>query len=515
MIAEPASPIEGAELAELLAELAPADLELWRGMGPAVPRYSPMPRAGARHELAACEAVGVMLGTPLTPWERWFARIATERRLDDPSRYRFPLMLLTVPRQAGKTTIVRIVLLVRMIVGESRRSFYTAQTGKDALQRWTDLTEMIARPSCPLGPLVKVRRAVGSAALVVTPTASRLSPFAPTPESLHGYTPHDVAIDELFAFDDEEGDALLGAIVPAQQTIRDRQLLMLSTAGTRLSTFLRRQVTVGRATILGRPLSLPNGEPALPSEDLGYIEHSLRDGADPYDEAEWHFHPALGYTITMDDLRQAARSLPRGEWLRAYCNRWTEDSDPLFDMVRYDTLNAGELPAPTLAECSVGFGTAVDRSRVAAVAAWELADGAIGVKILTAGPDVAGFPAYLAELQQTAEIRPAVLIGDDGGLNRSTIELLRLTLPEYRHPTTTNPREWQLASAGLHAAIEDGRLRHDGDRTLRAAVSAALSRPMGESWALSHKSPPEATALAAAIHGLARRDTPAEPEIRF
>lgn len=225
--------------------LAPADRALWDAMGESTPRFSVMPTPGACHELAACRAVAAMLGTPLMPWQEWVARIATERRTDDPRRYRFPLFLLTVPRQAGKTTIVRVILLTRAIIGLDRRAFYTAQTGKDATERWADLAAATMRRGCPLAPLVTLRKAAGSARLTVTPTGSRIAPFAPTPESLHGYTPHDVAMDELFALTDAEGADLEGAIIPAQLTLVDRQLLMLSTAGSRLSTYLRRKVDEG------------------------------------------------------------------------------------------------------------------------------------------------------------------------------------------------------------------------------------------------------------------------------
>src|SRR5690606_37616971 len=91
--------------------LAPADRELWDAMGAATPQWSPMPTPGAQHELLACRAIALMLNTPLMPWQEWYCRIATERRTDDPRRYRFPQFLLTVPRQVGKTTIIRVVLL--------------------------------------------------------------------------------------------------------------------------------------------------------------------------------------------------------------------------------------------------------------------------------------------------------------------------------------------------------------------------------------------------------------------
>ncbi len=472
--------------------LAAEDRALWDAMGEAVPRFTDWPTPGAPHELHANRAVARMLGTPLTPAQQWTLRVATERRIDDPRRYRWPVFLTTKPRQVGKTTEVRVCLLTRAILYDGRRAFYTAQTGKDAAKRFGELASAITKPGHPLAPLVAHRKAAGSSEVRVLPTDSTIAPFAPTPASLHGYTPHDVALDELFAFDLDGGNALLGAVIPAQQTLVDRQLIELSTAGDRTSTFLRAEVEAGRAT-------------AGTDDGPGYVEWSMHPSADPYDPEAWRFHPGLGYTVTLDDLAEAAAKLPPGEWIRAYCNRWTDDADPLFDMARYDAL-VGQLDPVPLSECSVGFGTHPDRSRVAAVAAWRVGD-RIAVKVLHASADVAGWPNYLAELQ-LGDPRPGKLVGDDGGLNRRIIDELQRLLPRHRQPTVTNPREWQLASAGLHSAIDDGRLLHDGDPVLRGAVEGALSRPMGESWALSHKSPPEVVALAAALRGLdVKRDT--------
>ena len=193
--------------------LAAGDRALWDAMGAAVPVCSPMPSPGAPNELAAVEVVCRAVGTPLLPWQRWAVRVITEKRLDDPRRYRYPDFTVTVERQSGKTTVVRGILLTRAMIYRHRSAFYTAQTGKDATERWSDLVQRVEHS--PLKSGVRVRKAIGTQRLVVVNTESRISPFAPTSESLHGYTPHDVVVDELFSFDDAQGNDLQGAIKPA------------------------------------------------------------------------------------------------------------------------------------------------------------------------------------------------------------------------------------------------------------------------------------------------------------
>lgn len=491
--------------------LAPADRRLWDAMGAAAPVWSTMPTPGASHELAACQLVARMLGTPLLPWQEWTCRLATERRLDDTRRYRWPMFLLTVPRQAGKTTVVRVILLVRAILYTGRRSFYTAQTGKDATERWADLCAAVMRRGCPLAPYATLRRAAGSARLTITATDSRLAPFAPTPESLHGYTPHDVAVDELFAFTDAEGADLEGAIIPAQLTLPDRQLLMLSTAGNRSSTYLRRKVDEGRAAA------------EVGESDLAYIEWSMPEGADPYSPDTWSFHPAYGLTQQVEDFQIAAQQLPPGEWLRAMMNVWSESSEPLFDMGAYDACRVDELSPVALGSTVVGVGVDPGRSRAALVAAWPLSSttgSRIGVKLLRTGtvPDV---EAYLRQLAGAEPADRPVVYGTAGAQQvRSTLDELVRHIGPYavtkdvhaRRVVELDSREWSLASAQLHSAIVEGRLAHeldDGATKLRTGIAGALAKPAADGWQLSPLTSPESQALAAAVRGArVKVDTP-------
>ena len=77
---------------------------------------------------------------------------------------------------------------------------------------------------------------------------SRIRAFAPTPTSIHGSTPHLVMIDEAWAFDAARGEDLIAAINPAQITLRDRQLWIVSSQGDAASAFLDSYIDLGRAS---------------------------------------------------------------------------------------------------------------------------------------------------------------------------------------------------------------------------------------------------------------------------
>ena len=479
-----------------VSSLAPEDADLWEAMGSATPRWSHLPTPGAEHELRAVRMVAKALGKSLLPWQEWVVRVGTEKLPN--GRYRFPEFLLTVPRQSGKTLLITCVLIARGMMCPGRRSFYTAQTGKDGSNRWKDMAALVA--NSPFKDEFQIRYGIGSQSITFSRNLSRLEPFAPTPTSLHGYTPHDVALDEIFSFDGVQGNDLMGAIKPAQQTLKDRQLIMLSTAGHMGSVFLKERVDTGRVSA------------ETNQSGVGYVEWSLTADHDPYDEQGWSFHPSLGHLIEVEDLRELAKSTPKGEWQRAFLNQWVDSYNPLFDMTAWKHLT-GPLEPVSLSHCVLAFSQASDSSRGVVVAAWWQGD-RIAIKLVLSDQDIGGFAVRVAELAE--QHKPLSLCADDGGLDRRMIDSVNRALPRHMQVEKLSPREWELASVGFDEAIANGVLIHANEPHLTAAVAGAVSKRMKESWAISHSSRPEVIAAAAAVRMLESKPAPLpKPEVYF
>lgn len=468
------------------------DASLRDSLGTATPLFATQPTEGARHDLERVEKVARILRTPLLPWQRYVARVATERTAS--GAYRYPVVLLSVPRQSGKTTLFRTLLTQRCLARPGTRAFSTAQTGKDATERLFELSDTIE--TGPLGKTVKVRRAAGSSRITFH-NNSRIQAFSPTPESLHGYTPAVVFLDEIFAYDQQQGDLLLGAITPAQQTVKDRQLLMCSTKGTQSSTFLNQWIEKGREATKD------------PDSGIAYFEWSLEDGLDPFDPATWDFHPGLaGGLITKADIEQASHQISKGEFTRAYMNRPTQTGDTLFSLKRWKALE-GEVSTPRRQDLAVAFEVAHDRSRAAVVAAWR--DGArTCIKVLRTGTGVEWLPEALTRIRDG---RPKVIGADRYPQNLTIHDSLNAVREFPIH--LLKPEGAKTGSVAFKAAIDDGTLTHDGHPRLTAAVSTAQSRPMGEGWTLSHKSEPEAVAAMVAARLLDECKPESRPAIFY
>ena len=112
-------------------------VDWWPDDWGAPPLYATRRDPSRRTEGHRIGLVARALGTPFMPWQRYGVEVATELMPD--GQYAYPVVVCTVPRQSGKTTTLRAVGTDRGLSRDGTGVFYTAQTGKDARERWQDL----------------------------------------------------------------------------------------------------------------------------------------------------------------------------------------------------------------------------------------------------------------------------------------------------------------------------------------------------------------------------------------
>lgn len=426
------------------------------------PRFITPATPGARHEGREIGRVARLLGKPLMPWQQLVVDGATEKT--STGLYRYPVVMITVPRQSGKTTLVGPVQVHRIMTRPNVSAFFTAQTGKDARARMLDLMELVT--TSPIASLFKARYAAGSEGLSLA-NRSSLSVFAPGPSALHGYTPHLVTLDEIWKHDQARGSELMGAIGPAQATLEgESQIWMISTMGTALSGFMNEWVERGRA---GHP-------------NLFYAEWSMADGLDPYRPSSWAFHPALGNTITESYLAKEANDQPLGEWMRAYMNRITASSDPLIAAEDWDRLAVDPLMVPSRRKLAIVWEVAHGGESGDVMAVWRDVDGVLCTRTLHSAPGISWMADYVQRLVK--DWQPAVYGADDGGETRQVNDELRRRGLE---PKTTTMPEFATSSIATITAARDRQLRHDGSATLSRSIMHAVLTPSNDSFRLSRK----------------------------
>lgn len=432
------------------------------------------------------------IGKPLMPWQRYVVDVALEY---DEHGYVYEDVVVTVPRQSGKSTLVGPVQLDRVIFQKDAHVFYTAQTQKDARKRFDDLVALVQKS--PLRAVAKVRLSSGSERITF-PSGSSINLFAPKKDALHGETPPLVTLDEIWALDEATGSAIYDdAIKPAQFTLAgNRQRWQISTAGTAESTYMKRFVTLGR-----------KGAPRV-----AYFEWSLPDGLDPYDPSSIAaFHPAVGHTATVADVFAIAGRLPDGtidpalspedvmshaSYLRGMCNVWTEQTESIISAEDWGKL-AAEMVVPSRRDVVVSFDVDLDNASASVLAVWRDDADRPQARTIHTAPGTTWLRPFLRHLHD--EWRPLAISADDGGPARRVVDELErdgVTI------SRTSGRDFATACDGyLTAVLDDKTFTHDGSKTLSNGMAhlAVVDRGDSRYFSRSRSTGPIAGPLAAAV----------------
>jgi len=412
----------------------------------------------------AVAAIATKLGTPLMPWQRQVVDTALEI---DPATglLAYRTVVVTVPRQAGKTTLLLSVMTWRALQWPNQRIVYTAQTAQDARHKWRDEHVPMLEQS-EFDPMFEVRHSNGSEA-VRWGNGSLQTIVATTEKAGHGQSLDLAVVDEAFAHDNRLEQSLKPAMITREQP----QLWIISTAGTASSTWLRSKVDRGRE-------SCSTGE----ANGLAYFEWSAGDDDDPTADETWlGCHPAVGHTISLAALRADFASMELAEAERAYLNRWT--SAAVASPIPVSTWNRREDSGMELGDDLVfAVDFTPDRSSASVVAAGAVGE-RHGVELVDHRKGTDWVVARCIELHD--RWKPRALVVDGAGPAASVIpdlEAAGLTV------VVSGSRDMASACGRIFDAVINDKLRHRGQPPMTAAVTGAAKRKLGDAWAWSRSS---------------------------
>lgn len=429
-----------------------------------VPRWSTQ-RTPSRQTLGvAATKISQQLGKPLLPWQQHVLDVALEI---ENGRFVYREVIVGVPRQQGKTTLILTLILLRALGAGGERIVYTAQTRNDARRKLVDdwLPEL---DHTPFSQFYRTRLANGSEALRFR-NGSIASLVATTKKSGHGGTLDLAILDEAFA----QADARMEqSLKPAMMTRPQPQLWIVSTAGTPSeSPYLLDKVEKGRQMV----------EAGL-NHSVAYFEWAAAEDADPADPETWRScMPSLGLTVTEDAVRSDFESMNLSEFRRAYLNLWTTTSvDPVIPMVVWDAL--ADPNSSALDPVAIAFDIPPSRSSGVIVAAGKRADNKIHIEVVDQREGVEWLAPTIAALVKAQ--RPCVVLCDKVGPAAALIpELERLGVTVE----TTEAQEMARACGLFYDAAMGDQLRHLGGHDLRDALDGAVKRPLNDAWAWSRK----------------------------
>ena len=411
-------------------------------------------------------AIAEMIGFELMPWQRHVADVALEF---DPSTQRlvYRECVLTIPRQAGKTTLQLALMAWRATKWPDQRIVYTAQTRNDAYLQFTD-SHVAALERSELGALFTVRRSNGSEA--IRWANGSLHTIAATHEtSSHGRQTDLGILDEAFHLVDSRMEQ---ALKPSMVTRDQPQLWIVSTAGTADSTYLRQKVDRGREAVAK---GITDG--------VCFFEWSAEDELDPADPVTWQScHPALGHTIDLDVIRSDFTSMELAEFERAYLNRWTHGITSAPIPVSTWERRTDKETSPGEDVCfAVDFAPDREHASIAVAGLGPNDKHVVELVDRRAGTDwVVGRIVQLWD-----KWKPRAVIVDQIGPASTVIPELEAAGVKV---VTTTSRDMAQACGRLFDAVLNDKVCHLGQPDLTAAVAGAAKRKLGDAWAFSRSS---------------------------
>lgn len=418
----------------------------------ATPRFHTERTPGRPSYGPAIDRTSAGLGRPLMPWQRRAADVIGEILPD--GKFAYPLVIVSVPRQAGKTAFTLATAFHRGLVLRNGRIWFTAQTGMHARDSFLEM----GRPAklSAFGPIFDLKRGAGDTRIEFAHNLSQLRPHPPTEDSLHGKQSDLNLIDEAWSFGPAEADALMAAITPTQATRPQRQTIILSTRGTAASTWFHGLI-----------------ERAREDPSICLIDYGIGPDDDAADlDVIAAAHPAYGLTVDMDALRAAQQQLSPGEFARAYGNRETGSAELIWPIESWRAVQTVE---PIPADATVCFAAAVSIDRTeTAISAATVIDGVPYAEVVDVLPGT-DHADRLAALDR-AHAHGGMWI-DRGGPSvtlADAADRLGISIED------ADSRTVSAAAGNLYDRVLAGTVRVRPHPALDSAVSAAARRGLGD-----------------------------------
>lgn len=465
-----------------------------------------------------------MLGIDLLPWQKWLLIHALE--LNEDGTYRFKTVLLLVARQNGKSTLMQVLTLWRMIVGGAPLVIGTAQSLDIAEEQWQGCVE-IAEGIEDIADLIEhVDRTNGKKALRLV-TGERYKVAAASRRGGRGLSGDLVLLDELR---EHQNWQAWSAVTKTTMARPAAQVWAASNAGDLASVVLRHLRSLAH-----RALGWPDGQdgmvdlpPDVEGDDdsLGIFEWSAAPKRDVWDRDGWQeANPSLGYTIEERSIASAASTDPE----------WVFRTEVLCQFVNMAGL--GPFPAGAWAasldkrEARAARGVKRDPNRPACYGV-DMSHDRATVSIAIAYWDTEGRPRVEVAAQR---VGPDWVIPWLTSTDRK-VKPEYLALQRRGAPITSmwddllaaglNPHAWEGSQlAGWHGQFFDllrssvsdvdpvVRLTHGGQPVLDVPANSADIKALGEGWVIDRRnSPTDPSALVAAIAAVGLLLTNPEPE---
>lgn len=459
------------------------------------PRYATQRNNSRETDGGKVAKIAEMMGTPLLPWQRLVCDVFDEI---DPKTgtYYYDQLVLSVQRQAGKTTRDRAENVRNALWGPNRRVWYLAQTGKDASEQFREFTGQFQKS--PLHKLARqIRRANGSQSLILK-NGSQIRPGGTTDSSGHGFQGDSLTLDECWALSKDTAKSILDGFLPTTATrlkmtgVRPR-ITFCSTEGNAYSTFFNHMLDDLRAKNAS-------------GVDMGrtcFFDFGIPFDADPEDmDVIWEYHPGAGWLFDYEQLKDFRRQFrdDAAGWARAYGN--LRDAGVVERVVDADLWESTSMPPITPDEHTQVkcFGVAVSMGCLStAIVALIETDAKPMVQVVDVLDGIGKAPDTLERLQ--GKYHAPIIIdhrGPSAVLSDVLCKAIRSDGEARYSMLDLKTQDYTAAPQAFVTALTQRELTHAIDGDMDRQIGVATKRMSGDSWLWSRKDESEAPTIEAA-----------------
>lgn len=429
-------------------------------------------------------AYAKILGTELIDWQRYVADVAGEI---DPTTgtYYYDTVILSTPRQCGKSTLVDATDVRNAMWGPDRFIYYLAQTGKDASDHFkkllksiqsTEISRLVSRPYMGAG---EIRQPFLNGSVIMPKSITKVAG--------HGVQGDKVTLDEAFSLTMEKGNEILTGFLPTMSTRLkltgvQPQLWITSTEGDAESVFFNQRLDECRA-----------GE--QPRRTC-WFDFGIPADADPEDmDVIMQWHPAAGKLWNREqihDFRDQYRNDPAG-WARNYGNRRAEGlTDRAIPDDLWHSTTVVQLSPDSAAgrDMTIGVAVDIDATATALGIAVRLDDGTIHVQLADVLPGTGAAPERVIELSDRYH---APICIDMKGTSADLCDRLHAMLPDDRFCELSSA-DCLTAGQAFVSGLSNGLIRHAADPELDASAANSARQWAGDAWRITRRKSTGSTA---------------------
>lgn len=470
-----------------------ADAPAWASQVQRIMRGGTKLDPSAPNDLRRVEGIARLMGLPLLPWQRYTAALATQR--DQGGAYMYDTVVISTPRQCGKSALVDVMDVYNASLGPDRRIIYSAQTGKDSEDHFKDLAKRIQ--ASRLSQLIRSIRFGNGSMRMTFRNGSTIQPMAMTKVAGHGRQLDKVTIDEAFSLSAEDGATIDDAILPTMTTRLKAtgiqpQRWITSTEGTAESEYFNGLID-----------ALRDGK--APRRTC-WVDFGIRQDDDPTDlDAILRTHPAAGYLWDRQQLKDFRASFGRdvAGFARAYGNRRdTGVADRLIPADTWDnSLTDPVDPATTPGRVTFAGAVDIDATHTSIAAAIRSDDGTITVQLVTVQPGTGDAQNALTMLAAKYD---APIVLDSKGPGAALADRVRRQADQTGLDLLLiGQQDYLTAGQAFVDGLSLGGIMHAPDPALDASAETCTRAWSGDAWRVSRRqstgltSPIEAAMLAA------------------